>query len=298
MNERLAKQRAVFFEDMDRYPENRKLFIQAALAEGGDRNLLANFEQMMNYGNARAFITTYEILHSGFFGPVNRGEAQQHVITAHELDLANQALEEVKAGSNILDYRTDQGMKGDPNYAKEQNPIWRPTTINGNFFADHPMFGEGNNSWAARQKLLDAQLTETAKVSDGPLTNTVEIAKHAAEATAAVAATAAAGAADAIAHPKPQAMDYYIPNLPNKTNGVVVDPHEVVAHDLLMLFGAVLNVAMADGIISGWFYHWVIGALGMVGGTVVTGLALFLRRTMIKGTNENVQHIMSSGNAH
>lgn len=155
-NKRLAEQRAPFFKYLAENPQEEQMFIKAALAEGGERGLLTNFEQMMNYGNARGFTNTHEIIHSGFFGPVNRGEAQNHVITHSELEAATEALGKVWAGSNILDYRTDQGMKGDPNYEKEQNPLFRPIHINGNFFADHPMFGEGPHSWASKQKALDA----------------------------------------------------------------------------------------------------------------------------------------------
>lgn len=155
-NPRLAQQRKPFFDYLGANPQERDMFIKAALAEGGTRGLLTNFEQMMNYGNARNFTSTYEIIHSGFFGPVNRGEAQRHVVTSEELRQALLALDEVRRGSNVLDYRTDQGMLGDPNYAKEQNPLYRPLHINGNFFADHPMFGAGPHSWAAKQKALDA----------------------------------------------------------------------------------------------------------------------------------------------
>jgi hypothetical protein len=161
LNPRLALQRKPFFDYMDANPQERETFIKAALAEGGTRGLLTNFEQMCNYGNARSFTNTHEIVFSGFFGPINRGEAQNHHITGEELNLANEALDQVKAGSNILDYRTDQGMRGDPNYDREQQAVFRPTHINGNFFADHPMFGIGSKSWAAHQKLLDLNVMGT-----------------------------------------------------------------------------------------------------------------------------------------
>lgn len=167
-NQRLSQQRACFFRYLEDNSQEKEMFIKAALAEGGTRGLLTNFEQMMNYGNARNFTNTHEIIHSGFFGPVNRGEAQHHAITEEELALANDALDKVRAGSNILDYRTDQGMKGDPNYEKEQNPLYRPIHLNGNFFADHPMFGAGSHSWASHQIALDHDLlpvsSEPAKV--------------------------------------------------------------------------------------------------------------------------------------
>lgn len=156
INQRLAQQRLTFFQYMDENPGEKGMFIKAALAEGGAKGLLTNFEQMMNYGNARNFINTHQIIHSGFFGPVNRGEAQRHITTEQEAQLALQALQQVRQGSNVLDYRTDQGMKGDPNYLLEQNPLYRPIHINGNFFADHPMFGITPHSWAAKQKALDS----------------------------------------------------------------------------------------------------------------------------------------------
>lgn len=176
-NPRLAAQRKGFFDYMNETPAEEYMFIKAALAEGGVRGLQTNFEQMMNYGNARGFTNTHEIVYSGFFGPVNRGEAQEHVITGEELGLARIALDKVRAGSNLLDYRTDQGMRGDPNYDREQQAVFRPAHINGNFFADHPMFGVGAHSWAAKQKALDAAYLQAAnKVA------TVELAPQAKEA--------------------------------------------------------------------------------------------------------------------
>ncbi len=101
-------------------PETRDLVIKGLLAEGGIRGFQANVEQMMNYGNARGMTDARKIMNSGFFGPINRGEAQRHHITDKERAVAEAVFVKVAAGSNLIDYRTDQGIPGDPNYAKEQ----------------------------------------------------------------------------------------------------------------------------------------------------------------------------------
>jgi hypothetical protein len=156
-NPRLALQRSTFFQQLDSEPAVKRLFIQASLSEGGQKGLQANFEQMMNYGNARNFTHASQIIHSGFYGPVNRGEAQHKILSKVTIELAEEALQKVRNGSNLLDYRTDQGMPGDPNFRKEQNSHYRPKEISGGFFADHPMFekSDGTVSWAQRQKDAD-----------------------------------------------------------------------------------------------------------------------------------------------
>jgi hypothetical protein len=151
-NDRLAAQRSSFFNNLD--PATKRLVVQAALAEGGEKGLQANIEQMLNYGNARGMTNFKQVLHSGFYGPVNRGEAQRRGISHSAWAKANAALEAARRGSNKIDYRIDQGAPGDPNYAREaHDPRFRAKRIDGSFFADHPTIGRG---WAARQHRLDA----------------------------------------------------------------------------------------------------------------------------------------------
>lgn len=158
-NTRLAAQRKAFFDEFDKNSSLRKLVIQAILAEGGIRGLQANLEQMCNYANARGFTSLSQAVHSGFYGPVNRGEAQRHTPTSKELAAADAAILKVRGGSNLIDYRTDQGSPGDPNFYKEKhNPAFRMKNIDGCWFADHPMFmTRDGGSWAQSQEILDKQ---------------------------------------------------------------------------------------------------------------------------------------------
>lgn len=157
-NPRLAGTRSSYFKEMEESPAVKKLVTQAILAEGGRAGFQANLEQMMNYASARGMTRISQAVNSGFYGPVNRGEAQRRNISEAEQKIANEAFIKVRGGSNIIEYRTDQGMPGDPNYQKEQDPRYRPTRINGSFFADHPMFVDRKSgSWSAGQLKADEE---------------------------------------------------------------------------------------------------------------------------------------------
>src|SRR5256885_11430995 len=71
----------------------------------------------------------------------------------------------------MIDYRNEQGMRGDPNFAKEaSDPRYRQKRIEGAYFADHPDVGRG---WAARQEQADAEWQRShaagpATASSGP----------------------------------------------------------------------------------------------------------------------------------
>jgi hypothetical protein len=163
-NPRLSGQRSQFFKELDNDPGAKRRFTQAALAEGGQKGLQANFEQMMNYGNARGYNSASQIVNpkrmggSGFYGPMNSGAALTHNPTAAEMKAAEQALDAVRKGSNKIDYRTDQGTFGDPNFNKEMNdPQFRMKKIDGAWFADHPMFNRKGGKWAELERQKDAQ---------------------------------------------------------------------------------------------------------------------------------------------
>jgi hypothetical protein len=174
-NPRLSGQRSQFFKELDNDPGAKRRFTQAALAEGGQKGLQANFEQMMNYGNARGYNSASQIVNpkrmggSGFYGPMNSGAALTHNPTAAEMKAAEQALDAVRKGSNKIEYRTDQGMAGDPNFAREMNdPQFRMKKIDGAWFADHPMFNRKGGKWAERQRKADAEQPTTQTLKPGP----------------------------------------------------------------------------------------------------------------------------------
>jgi len=166
-NDRLSQQRSHLFEHLDKNPATKELMIKAALAEGGIKGLQANMEQMANYGNARNMKNFHDVIHSGFFGPINKGIAQRHNITREEYAAAEKAFEEVRKGSNKIEYRTDQGTRGDPNYDLEKNnPYYRGKVIDGAFFADHPMFDKKIGSWSKNQFKADADYQGGQKGQD------------------------------------------------------------------------------------------------------------------------------------
>jgi hypothetical protein len=106
---------------------------------------------------------------SGFYGPMNSGAALTHNPTAAEMKAAEQALDAVRKGSNKIEYRTDQGMAGDPNFAREMNdPQFRMKKIDGAWFADHPMFNRKGGKWAERQRKADAEQPTTQTLKPGP----------------------------------------------------------------------------------------------------------------------------------
>jgi hypothetical protein len=54
-------------------------------------------------------------LHSGFYGPINRGAAGRTAISAAAAAKYDKQIAQVAAGSDIIQGRTDQGTIGDPN---------------------------------------------------------------------------------------------------------------------------------------------------------------------------------------
>lgn len=128
---------------------------------------------------------------------------------------------------------------------------------------------------------------QESKLTDTPL----DVAAKVVELPVDIVAGAVAGAQVAV-QPTPKATDFNIGGLPNVNNGTQVDPNEILAHDLLMLIGALIAYLSANGIISNFFTHWAYGLLSTFGGIAVAGLASFLRRVTLKGTNENVQHLL------
>ena len=158
-NPRLSGDRSSFFNELDKNPELKQKVIQAALAEGGQKGLQANIEQMANYSKARGFHSFNQALNSGFYGPVNRGTAFQHQLTSSDIKKGDAALDAVRGGSNLLEYRTDQGMQGDPNFDKEKNdPRYRMKNIGGSWFADHPMFNTKDGGSRFRDQQIKADI--------------------------------------------------------------------------------------------------------------------------------------------
>jgi hypothetical protein len=151
----LAEQRAGFKKEFENNPQLKKFAIDAMQHEGG---IQSNMEQLFNYASMR-HMTIQQALHSGQYGPVNKHLISGN-ISAKTAAEGESALEKVFAGSNITDYATDQGMRGDPNYAKymSNQKYWGMHKVEGAWFSAH---GEKGRRWA------EAQRAATAKAGTG-----------------------------------------------------------------------------------------------------------------------------------
>ncbi len=145
----LAEQRAQFKKEFDADPKLKAFAIDAMQHEGG---IQSNMEQLMNMAAMR-HQTIRQALFSHQYGPVNSGLISAN-ISAKTSAAGEAALQKVYGGSNITDYATDQGMKGDPNYDLYQsNPkYWGMHKVEGAWFSAH---GEPGRKWAAEQRARD-----------------------------------------------------------------------------------------------------------------------------------------------
>lgn len=147
----LAAQRAGFMKELNDDPHLKAFAVDAMQHEGG---VQSNLEQLFNYAAMRK-MTIRQALHSGQYGPVNKGLISGN----HGVSGPNQsALSKVGAGSNITDYATDQGMAGDPNFAKymANREHYGMHKVQGAWFSAH---GEQGVKWAQRQRAIDSAAT-------------------------------------------------------------------------------------------------------------------------------------------
>lgn len=157
-NGRLAESRAKFVEELDNNPQLKDKAVKAMLAEGGPSRLQNNMEQLFNYADMRG-MSIDKALHSGQFGPVNRGEVDAKTLSEKDRQLGYGAIDSVGKGSNNIEYRTDQGLLTDPGARKYmQDPEkYGYANIKGNNFFYH---GEKGIKWAENQKKLDKEYAE------------------------------------------------------------------------------------------------------------------------------------------
>lgn len=144
----LASQRARFKDELDKNPELKQRVAAMIQLENPGAGT-AVVESLMNR-MAMTGGSIEEGLHSGFYGPINRGQLPGAVAglqsnperMAARLKNIDQAL----AGSNIIKGHTDQGSAGDPNYEKGGVGI----NINGERFNDWGV--AGSREWRLRQQ--------------------------------------------------------------------------------------------------------------------------------------------------
>ncbi len=112
----LADRRASRMEEINNNPALKRDLQKLLNLESGSQGktgVTATFEAMMNRSILKGNTIEKE-LHSGFYGPVNRG-MHRGALSESEAKLAQHALDQVAAGSNLIKSRTDQGSGNDPN---------------------------------------------------------------------------------------------------------------------------------------------------------------------------------------
>ena len=102
--------------ELDQDPATKKLAMQMLSMEGGG---VPTMEALVNRtAMIRQKVPDWKLsdeLNSGFYGPINKGYAQQRYIGPEEASQYQRVFNEVAAGSNVIKGRTDQGSKNDPN---------------------------------------------------------------------------------------------------------------------------------------------------------------------------------------
>ena len=156
MKTRIQQSNAEWMKD----PKNQQKIFRTLQAEGGG-NIAANLEQMSNYAASRNLTLEQVVNARGkrqFYGPLKRlhGDPGSGPLMKHERDAYNSAWtpekqklwdkaykEVFSGGSNRINYLTDQGTVGDPNY--DPNKM---TKVGGNMFGIQP----GTERWVNAQR--------------------------------------------------------------------------------------------------------------------------------------------------
>ena len=157
MKTRIQQANAEWMKD----PKNQQTIYRTLQAEGGMKNMGANLEQMSNYAASRGKTLQQVVEARGrnqFYGPLRRfhGDPGSGPLRPHERDAYYSPWTDAKqkawdkasgdvfsGGSNRINYATDQGTVGDPNY----NPA-KMTAYGGNMFGVQP----GTEGWVGSQR--------------------------------------------------------------------------------------------------------------------------------------------------
>jgi hypothetical protein len=145
----IAKERAQFQAELD----DRNVWLQVAgmlLSEGDYQptleSLLNRTSYLRSHGMKRTIV---QMLHSGFYGPINRGKLPSFIYAVrhspHLVDEMDTIIKRVMAGSDMIHGYTDQGLPSDPN--GRHQPQLR---IGGNVYNDWgggPMSHAGAEAW-------------------------------------------------------------------------------------------------------------------------------------------------------
>ena len=149
MNAYIAQQRVLFKGELLNQPTRDE--IAAMMVSEDENNPVPVLESLLNrtlYLKSHGIIRTlHQMLHSGFYGPINRGKLPHFVAEVkNDPKLRNKmyaAIDTVLAGSDFLRGHTDQGLPSDPGGRYEM--AHSHVMIGGEVFGD---WGGGPGSYA------------------------------------------------------------------------------------------------------------------------------------------------------
>ena len=138
----IANQRAAMFAELDRDPALRTTVMNVIETEmgGGGVGSTAVLESMVNRAQMRGYSSLRTAVNDGFYGPVNRGEVARRNLSDKERADMERTIATVRGGSNVTDWRTDQGM------INEHRGRTGIKQIGGEYFSYHDEAG-----WSRRQ---------------------------------------------------------------------------------------------------------------------------------------------------
>jgi hypothetical protein len=166
----ISAQRQAMMDQAD--PATKHLMRQMMATEGGGAPTLeALFNRTAEVRKKFPDYSLKEELNSGFYNPIKKGIAQQRVIGAKEQAEQDKTISKVLGGSNIIQGRTNQGMKGDPDWDAPGNVPAPGSTDYYNYWVGRRRGRDFSRSEAARfaesqQEQEKADLTKVAASAD------------------------------------------------------------------------------------------------------------------------------------